>query len=51
MSTVTGNIVKLNWYFYTIVLKYNSAGAAMGYTIPLDGARVRVPYYYYKLAG
>lgn len=49
MGTGAGNIIELSWRFYTLVVKYNSAGAAMGITIPLDGAEVKVPYYYYRV--
>lgn len=44
----TAKGVEINWHFYTLVLKYNSAGALFGWVIPLDGAEVRVPYYYIK---
>ncbi|WP_302978905.1 hypothetical protein [Paraprevotella clara] len=43
-TTSTG--LKLSWHFYTLVLNYNSIGQAVGYVIPLDGAKVKVPYYW-----
>ena len=47
MST-TAKGIEINWHFYTMVLKHNSAGVLSGWVIPLDGAKVRVPYYYVK---
>lgn len=46
--STTAKGVEIDWNFYTIVLKYDSGGALLGWVIPLDGAEVRVPYYYYK---
>ena len=45
MSTTSSGIT-LTWYFYTLVLNYNSIGQAVGYVIPVDGADVRIPYYW-----
>ena len=44
----TAKGIEINWNFYTLVVKYDTAGAALGWTIPLDGAKVKVPYYYVK---
>lgn len=45
MSTTSSGLT-LTWYFYTLVLNYNSIGQAVGYVIPLDGAKVKIPYYW-----
>lgn len=37
----------LQWSFYTIVVRYDMLGRQINYTIPLDGAKVKVPYSYY----
>ncbi|MBV4203901.1 hypothetical protein KSZ28_09275 [Bacteroides salyersiae] len=36
-------------YFYTMIVKYNSAGAAMGWLIPCAGEDVEIGYYYLRI--
>lgn len=34
----------IKWSFYTIVLVYNAAGAQMWKVLPMDGAKIYLPY-------
>lgn len=45
LSTTSSGIT-ISWHFYTLVLNYNSIGQAVSYVIPLDGAKVKIPYYW-----
>lgn len=42
----TENGVELSWNFYTIVIAYDMAGRQINRTIPMDGAKIKVPYQY-----
>ena len=46
LSTTSNNQINIEWYFYTILIRNNMGGASIGKVIPLDGAKVQVPYYY-----
>lgn len=35
-------------YFYTMIVKYNSAGATMRWLIPCDGEDIEIGYYYLR---
>lgn len=41
--------LQLSWNFYTMVIKYDISGRRINRTIPMDGAKIRVPYYYYTI--
>lgn len=45
MSTNSNGIV-ISWAFNTLVVISDMAGRRYNWVIPLDGAKVRVPYYY-----
>lgn len=46
MSTTSNDQIYIDWWFYTIVVKFNLAGQTIGRVIPMDGAQIEVPYYY-----
>lgn len=35
---------RIKWSFYTLVLRYNAAGASMNKALPKDGAKIYLPY-------
>lgn len=35
---------RIKWAFYTLVLRYNAAGASMWKVLPKDGAKIYLPY-------
>ncbi len=45
-QTKNGNVTvkKIKWSFYTIALVYNAAGASVWYVLPMDGAKIILPY-------
>lgn len=38
--------ISVKWWFYTFVLNYNSAGMRISEVVPLDGKKVKIPYFY-----
>lgn len=38
--------IVITWWFYTFVLNYNMAGQQIYEVAPIDGAKVKVPYFY-----
>ena len=46
VSTTANDQISIDWTFYTLVVKYNMAGQTLNKVIPVDGAKVKVPYYY-----
>lgn len=46
LSTVSGNVIQINWSFTTLLVKYDIIGRTYNVLIPVNGAKVKVPYYY-----
>ena len=46
MVTTEGDKISVKWWFYTFVLTYNAAGMRISEVVPLDGKKVKIPYFY-----
>lgn len=46
LTTIQNDQIVITWWFYTFVLNYNMAGQQIYEVAPIDGAKVKVPYFY-----
>lgn len=46
MTTIQNDQVMVTWWFYTFVLNYNTLGQQIYEVVPVDGAKVKIPYFY-----
>lgn len=46
LTTLQSDQIVITWWFYTFVLNYNALGQRICKVVPLDGAKVKVPYFY-----
>lgn len=46
LATIENDQIVITWWFYTFVLKYNMAGQQIYEVAPIDGAKVKIPYFY-----
>lgn len=46
LTTIQNDRIMIKWWFYTFVLKYNTLGQQISEVVPIDGAKVRIPYFY-----
>lgn len=44
--TEEGDKISIKWSFYTFVLNFNAAGMRINEVVPIDGKKVRIPYFY-----
>ena len=46
LDTEEGDKISVEWSFYTFVLNFNAAGMRINEVVPIDGKKVRIPYFY-----
>lgn len=46
LVTEEGDKISIKWSFYTFVLNFNAAGMRINEVVPIDGKKVRIPYFY-----
>jgi len=48
LTTIENDQITITWWFYTFVLNYDAAGRRISEVVPLDGAKIKIPYFYRK---